>query len=66
MKTHYTISRQLYARLVHNIKTSPSFRRDIKYGLVEHNGRVLLNQCGINTCELYNLPHTERSVPVVI
>ena len=66
MKTHYTISRQLYARLVHTIKTSPSFRKDIQSGLVEHDGKVLLNQVGINTCEAYNLPHTEHSVPVMI
>ncbi len=56
---YYTISPKLYARLVYNIKTSSDFRKDIQYGLVKHKGRVLLNQCGINTCEAYNLPHTE-------
>ena len=59
MKTHYTINRRLWCHLLHNIKSSPSFRKDIVKGLIQKDGKLYLTQVGVNTCSNFNLPGTE-------
>ena len=59
MKNYYTIPAKLFCRIKHNIKQSPSFRKELKYGLVQKEGKILLTDTGMQVLEYYNLPHTE-------
>ena len=60
----YTIHRRLFAHIRHNIEVSADFRKDIIHGLEQTEGKLYLNQVGLDTCSNYNLPGTEYSEPV--
>ena len=57
--TYYSINPRLFARLKHNIKNSPAFRKEITHGLVSRQGRLLLTETGMRVLENFNIPHVE-------
>ena len=57
----YTIHNRLFAHIRHNIEVSSDFRKDIIHGLEEKNGKLVLNQVGLDTCTSWNIPGTEYS-----
>ena len=52
----YTIHKRLWAHLVYTIRQSPDFRKDIVYGLEHKDGKLVLNQVGLDTCTSWNIP----------